>query len=155
MVYVDCACGDSFLLSPMLAPGWRRARAEQTPHLGSRQLVCLLLCSGKKKNTSLCKELLLSLFSSAFPALNHNVTTKAPLGKQSANSSISNSGTGGPFQRPSGMNNLCSQRLPQKSLLSCRFVYVDAPSSREGTSVLISCNKGERNVGALVLGLGH
>lgn len=139
-------------VSPGMAAGQSRAN---TASWITSTCMFIALLREKKKNTSLCKELLLSLFSSAFPALNHNVTTKAPLGKQSANSSISNSGTGGPFQRPSGMNNLCSQRLPQKSLLSCRFVYVDAPSSREGTSVLISCNKGERNVGALVLGLGH
>lgn len=42
----------------------------------------------KKKKKSVYKELLVSLFSSAFPALNHSAIIKAPLEKLTTNAAI-------------------------------------------------------------------
>lgn len=158
---MDCACRDSFFLTPLLSLGWQQARNEQILAFWSYVNLYVYFFSlgqKKKKKKSVYKELLVSLFSSAFPALNHSAIIKAPLEKNYKLCHRASNSTAKGRQRspPSSCteSTTCSQHMPREVFFNCRFFYVRIPSSREAPSVLISSNRGEQNVGAPVLGLG-
>lgn len=112
----------------------------------------------KKNKKSVYKELLVSLFSSAFPALNHSAIIKAPLEKNYKLCHRASNSTAKGRQRSSPLycaeSTTCSQHMPRKVFFSCRFFCVRIPSSREAPSALISSNRGEQNARAPVLRLG-